>query len=200
MPPRAKKNSKPQKNKDGQFRIIGGEHGSRKLSFPDVEGLRPTTDRVRETVFNWLQHDLPGARVLDLFAGSGALGFEAASRGAGFVQFIELNAKAVSALRSNCALLGVAAEVEANDALRFIDQFNSELVKPFDLVFIDPPFRKDIVDKVLPALQQNGLLKAGAKVYLETETELNTVAIPAAWKELKSKTAGQVRYCLFATS
>ena len=199
MPGRVKKNRKPQKNQQGSFRIIGGEHRSRRLCFPDVEGLRPTTDRVRETVFNWLQNVIAGARVLDLFSGSGSLGFEAASRGAGEVQFVELNPAAYKSLCQNKELLGVNANIANEDALGFL-QKQTEDSKGFDIVFLDPPFRLGLMADVLSLLDRSNVLAPDALVYMETEAELNSLVVPASWQELKAKKAGQVSYRLFQTS
>ena len=196
MPGRVKKNRKPQKNQEGSFRIIGGDHRSRRLSFPDVEGLRPTTDRVRETVFNWLQHSLHGARVLDLFAGSGALGFEAASRGAARVQFVELSPSAYRALSENSKLLNLKAEIANEDALSFLAKQRAA-PSGFDIVFLDPPFRKGLLAEALALLDSSALLNRDALVYIETESELAALAIPQSWQELKAKKAGQVSYRLF---
>lgn len=196
MPGRVKKNRKPQKNQDGSFRIIGGDHRSRRLSFPDVEGLRPTTDRVKETVFNWLQHNIHAARVLDLFAGSGALGFEAASRGAAHVQFVELNPTAYRSLSENCKRLDLKATIANEDALAFLGKQRSDSLG-FDLVFLDPPFRKGLLAEVLELLDSRGVLNSDALVYVETESELADLSIPQAWQELKAKKAGQVSYRLF---
>jgi len=195
MPAKPKKNRKPEKNKEGSFRIIGGEHGSRRLSFPEAEGLRPTTDRVKETVFNWLRNEIPGAKVLDLFAGSGALGFEAASRGASEVQFVELNKQAVRYLQSNCDRLKLDAAVSNTDALSYLQQ-SAEF--SFDLIFIDPPFRKGLVDEVLQTIIDRKLLRPNGLVYLETEAELAQLQLGLKWRELKAKTAGQVSYRLFS--
>ena len=194
MPARAKKNRKPEKKSEGSFRIIAGEYRSRRLSFPEVEGLRPTTDRVRETVFNWMRHEVIGAKVLDLFAGSGALGFEAASRGAKHVQFIEKNAQAFRYLEQNKALLNVPASVSHVDALSFLETYSG---KPLDIVLIDPPFRKDLVNQVLELLDNRQVLAPDGLVYIETEAELSQLDIPSAWQELKSKKAGQVIYRLY---
>ena len=196
MPGRVKKNRKPQKNQQGSFRIIGGEHRSRRLGFPEVEGLRPTTDRVRETVFNWLQNAISGARVLDLFSGSGALGFEAASRGASEVQFVELNPAAYKSLCQNKELLGVKADIAHEDALGFL-QKQVEGSKGFDIIFLDPPFRLGLMAEVLDLLESTDLLAPDALIYMETEAELSSLVVPASWQELKAKKAGQVSYRLF---
>ena len=162
-----------------QLRIIGGEWRSRRLRFPAIDGLRPTLDRVRETLFNWLQHDIEGARVLDAFAGSGALGFEALSRGAREVIFLEKNPKAAIQLKENLQALGAGnAQVWAGDALVWLDQ-NPE---PYDLVFLDPPFGKELLQ---PALDRLTLLP-GALVYVEHESNLTPV-FPAHWDEYRCK-------------
>jgi len=172
-----------------QLRIIGGEWKSRRLRFPAIDGLRPTMDRVRETVFNWLQQDVEGARVLDAFAGSGALGLEALSRGAREVIFLEKHAKAALQLKDNLKQLDVRnAQVWAGDALTWLDQ-NPE---PYDLVFLDPPFGKDLLQ---PALDKLTLLP-GALVYVEHEGKLEP-SFPAHWEELKNKGTKEFTFRLF---
>lgn len=154
--------------KNNLLRIIGGEWRSRKLRFADVPGLRPTPDRVRETLFNWLQMQVPGARCLDLFAGSGALGLEALSRGAREVVMVEKHPAAARALRDNIALLGAQNAVLANDdAFRYLQRET----QGFDLIFLDPPFRKNLLEPVLEILFAKALLNSGGMIYLEQETE-----------------------------
>lgn len=175
------------------LRIIGGEWRGRKLRFADGEGLRPTTDRVRETLFNWLQPLIAGARCLDLFSGSGALGLEALSRGAGRVVFIERNPKAVAMLRENLALLQSGnAEVHQGDALAWLRGEPT----PFDVIFLDPPFRQDLLAPALTLLDEGGWLTPGARVYIETELESGEPELPVGWTLLRSKQAGQVGYYL----
>jgi 16S rRNA (guanine966-N2)-methyltransferase len=175
------------------LRIIGGEWRGRKLRFADGEGLRPTTDRVRETLFNWLVPLIHGARCLDLFAGSGALGFEALSRGAGEVIFVETNPAAIAALKENLALLGSEnAEVLRSDALNYLEGNSHK----FDVVFLDPPFRRDLLQPALQLLVKKGWLAAGARVYLELESEQQLPELPLGWEVLRSKQAGQVAYHL----
>lgn len=175
-----------------QLRIIGGQWRSRRLRFPAVDGLRPTLDRVRETLFNWLQFDIEGARALDAFSGSGALGFEALSRGAGEVTFLEKNAVAALQLKQNLEQLNVHnAQVWAGDALEFLEQ-NPD---PYDLVFLDPPFGKKLLQ---PAIDHLRLLP-GALIYIEHEAGLN-LNIPSHWKEKKSKTTKEFCFQLFETS
>ena len=178
----------------GSVRIISGLWRGRKLPVHDAEGLRPTTDRVKETVFNWLAQDVPHSHVLDVFAGSGSLGFESASRQASKVQMIELNNKAYQQLVSNTALLKADnIRLHNTSALTFLTQPGS----PHDLVFIDPPFRQGLLPETVALLEQNGWLSENALVYIETEKELTLDAIPENWDLLKEKTAGQVCYRLF---
>jgi 16S rRNA (guanine966-N2)-methyltransferase len=172
-----------------QLRIIGGQWRSRRLRFPAVDGLRPTMDRVRETVFNWLQYDVEGARALDAFAGSGALGFEALSRGAKEVIFLEKHPNAALQLRENLEILQARnAQVWAGDALLWLQQ-NPE---PFDLVFLDPPFGKDLLQPAINAL----CLLPGALVYIEHEVRLQPL-FPANWQEIKHKETKEFCFRLF---
>ena len=172
-----------------QLRIIGGEWRSRRLRFPAIDGLRPTLDRVRETLFNWLQFDVEGARVLDAFAGSGALGFEALSRGAKEVIFLEKNPKAAVQLKENLSTLKARnAQVWAGDALNWLQQ-NPE---PYDLVFLDPPFGQQLLQPAIDSLT----LLPGALVYLEHEAQLHP-KIPANWTETKRKDTKEFSFRLF---
>ncbi len=175
------------------LRIIGGQWRGRKLRFADGEGLRPTTDRVRETLFNWLQPVIGGARCLDLFSGSGALGLEALSRGADKVIFIERNPKAITALKENLKLLQAGnTEVHQGDALAWLRGASST----FDVVFLDPPFRQELLAPALKLLADGGWVAEGARVYIETESELGEPELPPGWELLRSKKAGQVAYYL----
>jgi 16S rRNA (guanine966-N2)-methyltransferase len=175
-----------------QLRIIGGTWRSRRLQFPDVEGLRPSTDRVRETLFNWLQPTIVGARCLDLFAGSGALGLEALSRGAARVVFVDQHPQVISALRSNLQLLGSeAGSVVKADALSYLQGDPH----PFDIVFLDPPFHQQLLQPSLQLLQR-GWLAPDALLYIENELPLGTPELPENWRLLRSKKAGQVAYHL----
>lgn len=176
------------------LRIIGGRWRSRRLAFPDVPGLRPTPDRVRETVFNWLQPVIAGAHCLDLFAGSGALGFEAASRGAGEVVLVDREHKVVERLRENARLLGATGvQVVQADALRYL---NERPAQPFDIVFLDPPFGHNVLAPVCRKLEANGWLRDQARIYMEAEKTLDVQDIPANWRIVRSKAAGQVGYHL----
>ncbi len=178
-----------------QLRIIGGEWRGRKLGFPDVEGLRPTTDRVRETLFNWLAPLVHGARCLDLFAGSGALGLEALSRGAAAVSFVDSDRRAVQSLNDNLALLkSERGMVVQSDALSFLQGEPH----PFDIVFLDPPFRKELLQPCLEQLCNGGWLSDTARLYIEVEQELGEPVLAEGWEMVRRKQAGQVIYGLAA--
>ena len=171
-----------------RVRIIGGQYRRRLLDFPDAEGLRPTPDRVRETLFNWLGQDLPGWTCLDLFAGSGALGFEAASRGAARVVMIERDAKAIRALEHNRATLAASQlDILRVDALAWLAN-NREV---FDLVFVDPPFDSGLAARVLPDLAIH--LKSGGHAYVEQGTE---VIAPPGLIIQRSGRAGRSHFAL----
>ena len=176
--------------KASQLRIIGGQWRSRRLPVASVPGLRPTPDRVRETLFNWLQMKVPGARCLDLFAGSGALGFEAASRGAADVVLIEKHPAAFKQLCSNIEFLNAADQVQSlhTDAVAFLQT----TPQPFDVIFLDPPFHQDWLNQVMALILQHNLLSAGGMIYLEYEPTLNpdfSVWGMQIYREMK---AGQV--------
>jgi len=190
--------NKQQSNKSatGQIRIIAGKHRGRKLPVLMAEGLRPTTDRVKETVFNWLMPYISQANCLDCFAGSGGLGFEALSRGAAEVTLIELNKTAAKQLQSNKQLLKANnLSVINSDALLFLNQ---KITQCFDLVFLDPPFRKELVAQCATLLTQ-GWLTDNAMIYVEMEAEAKQV-LPNNWQLVKEKVAGQVAYRLYQLS
>jgi len=177
-----------------QLRIIGGRWRGRKVAFAPIEGLRPTGDRLRETLFNWLQFYLPGARCLDLFAGSGALGLEALSRGAGAVDFVELDRGAAQILRQQLSVLQADnGEVHNLPAEVFLAQPTA----PYDLVFVDPPFAANLWDSTLKQLSAGGLLGENALIYVETPRG-TSVAVPEGWQLQKEKQAGQVCMRLFS--
>jgi 16S rRNA (guanine966-N2)-methyltransferase len=179
-------------------RIIGGGWRGRRITFPDVPGLRPTPDRVRETLFNWLQHDIAGARCLDLFAGSGALGLEALSRGAKELVFVEQSVAASRALQEQLARFGGArrSQVVEMGAARYL----RGAAPAFDIVFLDPPFGRDALAEYLPLLDSGHWLKPGSQVYLENEKAAGAPLLPAHWELLKSKSAGEVGYHLARVS
>jgi 16S rRNA (guanine966-N2)-methyltransferase len=175
-------------------RIIGGGWRGRRVSFPDVPGLRPTPDRVRETLFNWLQHDLAGARCLDLFAGSGALGLEALSRGARELVFVEQAVAASRALQEQLSRLGAEGKAHVTEmgAARYL----RSVPLAFDIVFLDPPFGQNALAEFVPLLDVGGWLRPGALVYLENEKSAGVPPLPPRWQLLKSKSAGEVGYHL----
>jgi 16S rRNA (guanine966-N2)-methyltransferase len=177
------------------LRIIGGTWRGRKLRFPAAAAIRPTPDRVRETLFNWLGAATAGARCLDAFAGSGALGLEALSRGAAHVTFIEQDAAAVAALRERLAEWGAGnALVVRADALRHLAAPPAEA---YDIVFLDPPFAAGVLARAA-ALLEHGWLREGALVYVECAAREPLPPLPVNWQSLKAKQAGEVGYHLFA--
>jgi 16S rRNA (guanine966-N2)-methyltransferase len=182
---------------DNRLRIIGGKWRSRRLNIPALDNLRPTPDRVRETLFNWLAPAIDGAHCLDLFAGSGALGIEALSRGAARAVFVERHPIAVRYLRENLNLLGIGApQVEQADAMAWL----RGSPRAFDVVFLDPPFRKKLIAPVCRALEQGGWLTPAARIYLETERGLEAPGLPETWEIVREKTAGEVMYRLVMTT
>lgn len=185
-----KRTAAPQKTGagPGALRLIGGQYRGRKLPIAEVEGLRPTGDRLREVLFNWLQFELPGALVLDLFAGSGALGLEALSRGAERVWLIEKHPRAAAQLRASAADLDCPALVVEGDVLAWLARTE---VMPVDGVFLDPPFAADLWAETLQALLQQGWLKPGAWLYVEAPVR-HVLALPAELKVVKEKRAGEV--------
>ncbi|WP_068994014.1 16S rRNA (guanine(966)-N(2))-methyltransferase RsmD [Kangiella sediminilitoris] len=180
-------------NKSGQFRIIGGQWKGRKLKFIEVEGLRPSLDRIRETLFNWIQREVRGARCLDLFAGSGAIGIEALSRGAAHVDFVELNKKASRQLETN---LGLLEADDGNVWHQDAKQFLTSTHQPYDIVFLDPPFNKGMAQEIIDKLVLTNLLGVDSLIYIEIEQGLE-ITIPESWEELKAKKAGQLQYKLY---
>ena len=179
-----------------KLRIIGGEWRSRQLPIIELDGLRPTTDRVRETVFNWLNFEIPGARCLDLFSGSGALGLEALSRGAKECTFVELNRSVAQQIERNLSTLQASnGTVYNTDALSFL-QANPA---PFDVIFLDPPFRKGLLEQVLPKLDERWLA-ANAYIYIERESEAQLSQLPDHWQLKKEKRAGQLTFALYQVS
>ena len=178
-----------------ELRIIGGSWRSRKLKFPDAQGLRPTPDRVRETLFNWLRLDIEDARVLNLYAGSGALGFEAASRGAGRVVQVEMNPAVCAALEQNRALLKAEEQIEIGraDVIRYLNG----PAQAYDLAFVDPPFRHGLLVPSCVLLENQGWLKPHAKIYFEIEHGVSLDGLPTGWRLLRNGKAGEVNYFLY---
>lgn len=180
---------------DGELRIIGGQWRGRKLRFPSLPGLRPSPDRVRETLFNWLAPEINGARCLDLFAGSGALGLEALSRGAGFCQFIDAATPAARRIEAHLTLLSCRdGSVHGGDGLQWLQQ---QATTAFNLVFLDPPFRKDLLNDCCAQLETNDWLAARAWIYIEAATDEPAPEVPPTWQLHRDKRAGQVAYRLY---
>jgi 16S rRNA (guanine966-N2)-methyltransferase len=186
-----------------QVRIIGGTFRSRKLAFPPTPGLRPTGDRIRETLFNWLQPVIVGSYCLDLFAGSGALGMEALSRGAAQVTFIDTAPEACDSLRRNLDLLDPAlrstgqANVARADSLHWLGTREAASQHPVNLVFLDPPFAANLLELCCQKLAESPVLAPGCLIYLEQPRQPGTLSLPASWIAEKDKCAGNVRYQLF---
>ena len=178
-----------------RVRIIGGTWGGRRLQLPAVRGLRPSADSSRETLFNWLQDRLPGSHCLDLFAGSGALGLEAASRGAERVILAESNRRAVAQLREHIATL------EANDRLRVHAGDGLALLRgpaePMDVVFLDPPFDSDLLEPACRALASGGWTHPDTRLYIEHRRS-TPPQLPATWQTLRSRTTGDAAMLLLA--
>jgi 16S rRNA (guanine966-N2)-methyltransferase len=177
-----------------ELRIIGGEWRGRRVRFPETRGgIRPTPDRVRETLFNWLQGRVAGRRCLDLFAGSGALGLEALSRGAAAVTFVEADRTAANGVAQALETLGsMHGRVLAVDALEYL----RGAPEPYDIVFVDPPYAGDLLERACRALARPGWLAADARIYLEQPAARGAPRLPDGWGLLRSKRAGEVGYHL----
>ena len=185
---------KPTSGGMGQIRIIGGQWRGRKLPVPDSPGLRPTTDRVRETLFNWLAPSMVDARCLDCFAGSGALGLEALSRYAASTTLLEMERSVAQQLQKNLATLNAAqGKVVNTNTLAFLAQSGT----PHDIIFVDPPFRKGLLEETLNLLETNGWLANNALIYVESEVENGLPPVPVSWDLHREKIAGQVAYRLY---
>ena len=188
--------TRPRPGRTGQpfvLRIIGGEWRGRKIRFPPVSAIRPTPDRVRETVFNWLQRVTPGSRCLDLYAGSGALGLEALSRGAREVVFVDVEPASVRHIGDVLWELGCdRGRVERADVGRFLGQPGT----PFDVIFLDPPFAEPVLPEVCRQIEVGGWLKPGGLAYLEAPAKGGEPELPAGWTLLRTKRAGEVGYHL----
>ena len=183
----------------GRVRIIAGRWRGRRLGVEDEPDVRPTPDRVRETLFNWLAPDLPEARCLDLFAGSGALGFEAVSRGAARAVLVDRSRAVCDRLRGECERLGAAGVVTVieADALDRLTRPRTD-VTPFDIVFVDPPHRLEVHREVAALLAGHGWLAPAARVWFEVVRRRQPPDLPSGWTLLKSGRAGEVRYYLAA--
>jgi 16S rRNA (guanine966-N2)-methyltransferase len=180
-----------------ELRIIGGAHRGRRLRFPEGVEIRPTPDRVRETLFNWLQPVIHGARCLDLFAGSGALGLEALSRGAARVVFVDASRAAMAAIRATGEQFGVTgAEYVIDDALAFLKAPGG----PYDVVFLDPPFDTGLLEAAMKRLAGAGCLATGAFCYVELPRTSPLPTLPPGWQLHRDGKAGEVGYHLLRFS
>jgi 16S rRNA (guanine966-N2)-methyltransferase len=184
-----------QQSSTGQLRIIGGQWRGRKLNFPAIDDLRPTPNRIRETLFNWLAPTIEGAHCLDCFAGSGALGLEALSRGAAHTCFTDTSRQAITQLKENLSQLN-ANNAEALQ-LSALDHIAANPKQHYDIVFVDAPFSGSLAEQCLQALVQSPLLKNKAWVYLEMNRSSPLPPLPPNWQLHREKTAGQVSYRLF---
>lgn len=181
-------------NNPSEIRIIGGKWRGRNIRFLAVPGLRPTPNRIRETLFNWLAPVIHGTNCLDLFAGTGALGFEALSRGAKSVVMIDKEPAVINLLKQNAATLH-AENLQILHAV-FPDSLSQLKPHQFDIVFLDPPFRHNLLAMCAAELEARGCLATDALIYLEAEKELTTLTLPANWQIIRNKTAGEVNYFL----
>ena len=181
----------------GRLRIVAGNWRGRRLPVPDVAGLRPTGERVRETLFNWLMLWIPGKRCLDLYAGTGALGLEALSRGAASCLFGAQHPEALRQLARNIETLeATSATLLSGDALERLADIDPGSV---DLLFLDPPFQADNLEAVCRRVADSGILAPAARVYVEADRAIGLPDLPAAWRVAKSARAGNVCYALVET-
>lgn len=200
-PPRTPRQTAPDpaRQGSGEVRIIGGQWRGRRLRFSPGEGLRPTLDRFRETLFNWLMFDVEGARCLDLFAGSGALGLEALSRGAREVDFVDASASVCRDLRTNLEKLdSPQGRVWHSSAETFLrgGPAGRPVAAPYDLVFLDPPFHQDLLQGCLHKLETGGWLAPHSLIYLEAEAGLDRSTLPCHWTVRKEKDAKNKAFLL----
>ena len=188
------------RTKSNSIRIIAGLWRGRRLSVLDSEGLRPTTDRVRETLFNWLMHDIAGATCLDLFAGSGALGFESFSRGAKHVTMVEKSRKVCAGLLQSVEQLEVdEVAIICAVALDLASNFaeSGDISGPFDIIFVDPPFGEHLHQMTIDMLLQSQWLAEDSLLVIESDRRAAQLTVPAHWQLQKQKTAGEVQLQLY---
>lgn len=190
------KKNQPKEKSGGRIRIIGGKWRSRKISFREAPGLRPTGDRIRETLFNWLGINIDGAHCLDLYAGTGILGLEALSRGASTCTALENNPTVIKQLHVNRDQLEADLSIITADSIKFLQRKNSGRV--FDIVFVDPPFSKTLHTESCGLLESNGWLAPDALIYCELPAKGNLFATPPSWRIEKDKIASGVRYMLYS--
>ncbi len=183
-------------NKDGFIRLISGKWRGKKLLVKHLAGLRPTTNRTKETLFNWLMHDIRDANCLDCFSGSGSLGFEALSRFAKHVQLIEQNSTVSKQLHANAQQLNAPnISIIEDDCIKYLQQTASQR---FDIVFVDPPFNNDLIQPCCNSLENNGYLSDNALIYIEMESNISKLTLPKNWTLLKEKKTKQVIYQLYS--
>ena len=183
-------------NNKNFVRIISGKYKSRKIIFPDRPGIRPTGNRIRESLFNWIQADIVNSRCLDLFSGSGALGIEALSRGAKITTFIESDFETANYLEKNLQTLNAPNGIVVRaDAMRWLEsQKNTE---PFGFIFLDPPFKNNLLLDCISLLESNNIISDNGTIYIETEVDDNLRQLPPTWRLKQKKQAGRVSYCLY---
>ncbi|WP_232362687.1 16S rRNA (guanine(966)-N(2))-methyltransferase RsmD [Salinimonas chungwhensis] len=189
---RVRKKSSFSSAKAGHVRIIAGQWRGRKLPVTDVQGLRPTTDRNKETLFNWLMQDIQQTRCLDVFAGSGGLGLEALSRYADYCLFFEKDKNAARQLAANLQALSAKADVMQGDALTLL----ARQTAPFDIIFVDPPFHQQLVNPALTLIQQHQLVTPGSFIYIEQEPNVPGPDLPDNWEIIRQKQTSGLRYML----
>jgi len=182
------------RRKTGKIRLIGGKHGGRRLSFPLLEGVRPTPERVRETIFNWLAGYVEGACCLDLCCGSGALGLEALSRGAASLVLVDSSAAIIKNLRHNLLELKENAETVQLDASTWLAQQAD--TKRYDIIFLDPPYQSGLLAPLCQKIAAKDMLTPGGHIYLETMASAAWLDLPDPWTLVKQKRAGEVLYTL----
>ena len=188
------------RSSDRSLRIIGGKHRGRKVSFADDPGIRPTPNRIRETLFNWLAPHMYDAHCFEPFAGSGILSLEALSRGAGKLTIIDQSSQVIEHIRTQLKIFTSSATdytLHRGDALAWMQTIEGQ--KPFDIVFLDPPFAADLASKSCQLLKECQLLAAEALVYIETDYPMEAAALPADWSIHRQKKAASVHYCLCTT-
>ncbi|MCK5880476.1 MAG: 16S rRNA (guanine(966)-N(2))-methyltransferase RsmD [Sinobacterium sp.] len=189
-----RRTSPPKSQETGQFRVIAGLHRGRKLVFPAVDNLRPTPDRVRETLFNWIFDACPQSRCLDLFAGAGSLGIEALSRGAATCTFIESNRSACQAIESHLSTLNIEG---GNVIQASLPSPIAQLDSPYNIIFIDPPYKLDTINHCIEQLQTHDLIANRAWVYIENASNDPSIQLPPEFSLYREKIFGQVRSNLF---
>ena len=194
-----------------RVRIIGGHWRGSRLEFPSVDGLRPSSDRTRETLFNWLQFEVPGSRCLDLFAGSGALGFEALSRGAAYALLLDTHPQVIKQLQQHkLRLKANNCDIQQIDALAWLKQWQTSpesmsmpeiepehvSLEAFDIIFLDPPYALNLQSQCLQLIENSGCIRHGGLLYLEQPQHQQAISVSSRWQEIRNKRSSQVNYSL----